>query len=346
MRLEVFDKFRAIAIILIILDHSIQPWGNHPYYEKIFITLVSGGSNLFVFISGFFFHHVFFNDFNYKKFMLHKFKRVFIAYLVLSVLCLMFLPFIQDGLFWERVFGEADTLSEQAILYGKVFLYGKAQAPYWYIPFISIMFLLSPVFIKILKLPMKLLIGVFVLLLVIAMTAYKPWHQMNPLHSVVYYSHLYILGAIFSLNKDKLLHYFDNKLSILAAGILLLSLAQLYFYEKFRVLAKSNFFEFQGFDLLVVQKVLVCFFIIGLLNKLHFIKDKTGIFADITKASFSLYFLHFFVIQIVNQYIDSGPSPGILIIFLKTAFIVLTTLALAKMIKRLIGSKSKYVIGW
>ena len=124
MRLEVFDKFRAIAIILIILDHSIQPWGNHPYYEKLFITFVSGGSNLFVFISGFFFHYVFFQNFNYKEFMIHKVKRVFIAYLVLSVLCLIFLPFILDSLFWERVFGQAETLPEQAILVGKVFLFG------------------------------------------------------------------------------------------------------------------------------------------------------------------------------------------------------------------------------
>jgi len=345
MRLEVFDKFRAIAIILIILDHSIQPWGNHPYYEKFFITLVSGGSNLFVFISGFFFHHVFVQDFHYKNFLINKFKRVFIAYLSLSVLCLVFLPLIQDSLFWERVFGQADTLSEQAILYGKVFLYGKAQAPYWYIPFITIMFLLSPVFILILKLPTKWLITVFLLLLVIAMTAFKPWHQMSPIHSVIYFSHLYILGAIVSLHKDKLLHYFDNKLSILGASILLLSVAQLHFYEKFRVLNKTNIFEFQGFDLLVIQKVLVCFFIIGLLNKLHFIKDKTGIFAEITKASFSLYFLHFFVIQIVNQYINGGPSPGILMILLKTVFIVLTTLALVKVIKWLFGPKSKYVIG-
>ncbi|NQY62914.1 MAG: acyltransferase [Alteromonadaceae bacterium] len=346
MRLEVFDKFRAVAIILIILDHSIQPWGNHPYYEKLFITLVSGGSNLFVFISGFFFHHVFVQDFHYKTFLIKKFKRVFIAYLVLSVLCLVFLPLIQDVLFWERVFGQADTLSEQAILYGKVFLYGKAQAPYWYIPFITIMFLLSPVFILILKLPMKSLIGVFLLLLVIAMTGYKPWRQMSPLHSVVYYSHLYLLGAIVSLNKDKLLHYFDNKLWFVGAGILLLSVVQLHFYEKFRMLAKKNIFEFQGFDLLVIQKVLVCFFIIGLLNKLHFIKDQTGIFAQITKASFSLYFLHFFVVQMVNQYIDSGPSLGILMILLKTVFVVLATLALAKMLKQLLGSKSKYVIGW
>ena len=346
MRLAVFDKFRAIAIILIILDHSIQPWGNHPYYEKLFITLVSGGSNLFVFISGFFFHHVFVENFHYKTFLINKFKRVFIAYLTLSVLCLVLLPLIMDTLFWERVFGEADTLSEQALLYGKVFLYGKAQPPYWYIPFITIMFLLSPVFIALLKLPTKLLIGVFLLLVVIAMTAYKPWHQMSPLHSVIYYSHLYVLGAMVSLQKEKLLHYFDNKLPHLGGVIILLSVLQLHFYEKFRVLAKANIFEFQGFDLLVMQKMLVCFFIIGLLNKLHFIKDKTGIFAQITKASFSLYFLHFFVVQIVNQFIERGPSPGILMILLKTAFIVLATLGLATMIKQLIGAKSKYVIGW
>ncbi len=346
MRLEVFDKFRAIAIILIILDHSVQPWGNHPYYEQFFITLVSGGSNLFVFISGFFFHHVFVQNFHYKKFLINKFKRVFVAYLSLSVLCLVFLPFILDNLFWERVFGQADTLSEQVILYGKVFLYGKAQPPYWYIPFITIMFLLSPVFIALLKLPMKPLIGVFLFLLVIAMTVHKSWHQMSPIHSVVYYSHLYILGAMVSINKDKLLHYFDNKLWFLGAGILSLSFAQLYFYEKFRVLSKVNFFEFQGFDLLVIQKVLVCFFIIGFFNKFSSFKDKTGIFAEITKASFSLYFLHFFIVQLVNQFIERGPSPGILMILLKTAFIVLATLALAKAIKQLLGSKSKYVIGW
>lgn len=346
MRLEVFDKFRAIAIIFIIVGHSVQPWSVNAYHEKIFISINSGASSLFVFISGFFFHHVFYNDFKYKKFLIHKFKKIFIPYLSLSVLCFTILPFIQETQPWVRDYGTAETFSEYVRLYSTLLIIGKAQPPYWYIPFITIMFLLSPVFIAFLKLPYKALVSVFLILMVGAMIWQKSLHQMSPLHAVAYFSHMYILGMIVSIKKDKILHYFDNKLLPLGLVIISLSVANLHIYGKYKIGAKASMFDFNGFDILVPQKVILCFFIIGLLNKLSFLKDKTGIMKDITTGSFSLYFLHFFVVQIMTPYISRGPAPGVMAILLKSTFVVLTTLALAKLIKKLLGSKSKYLIGW
>jgi len=54
MRLNSFDYFRAIAILIIVTGHSYQPWVIDTFPEKIVGNLITGGTSLFVFISGFF----------------------------------------------------------------------------------------------------------------------------------------------------------------------------------------------------------------------------------------------------------------------------------------------------
>lgn len=55
MRLNYFDYFRAIAIVLIVAVHCITPWYINTLPEMVVGNLIAGGSALFVFISGFFF---------------------------------------------------------------------------------------------------------------------------------------------------------------------------------------------------------------------------------------------------------------------------------------------------
>jgi len=54
MRLVSFDYFRGVAILFIVAGHSYGPWGINTLPEKILSNLITGGTALFVFISGFF----------------------------------------------------------------------------------------------------------------------------------------------------------------------------------------------------------------------------------------------------------------------------------------------------
>jgi peptidoglycan/LPS O-acetylase OafA/YrhL len=59
MFLNSFNYFRAIAILLIVAGHSYEIAGiniyNLNFFEKLAVNLISGGTTLFVFISGFLF---------------------------------------------------------------------------------------------------------------------------------------------------------------------------------------------------------------------------------------------------------------------------------------------------
>ena len=77
-----FDYFRAISIILIVMGHSYGSWERDSVLDMSFTNLISGGTALFVFISGFFFHNVFNENYNYKAFVLKKCEGVFLPLLI------------------------------------------------------------------------------------------------------------------------------------------------------------------------------------------------------------------------------------------------------------------------
>lgn len=65
---------RGIAIIFIVLGHSIYNSGEG--FPLLLENLLRGGTALFVFISGYFFHRIFYKDFDYSKFMKNKVQNV------------------------------------------------------------------------------------------------------------------------------------------------------------------------------------------------------------------------------------------------------------------------------
>ncbi|AGS39765.1 acyltransferase family protein [Cycloclasticus zancles] len=76
MRLNYFDYFRAIAIIIIVAGHSFSLWVIDTLPEKVLANIITGGTSLFVFISGFFFHHIFYKNFKYQIFILKRFRSL------------------------------------------------------------------------------------------------------------------------------------------------------------------------------------------------------------------------------------------------------------------------------
>jgi len=53
------------------------------------------GTALFVFISGFLFHHIFYSRFNYRAFISRKIKDVLVPYLVLSTPYVIYIVFFK-----------------------------------------------------------------------------------------------------------------------------------------------------------------------------------------------------------------------------------------------------------
>ena len=86
--LRSIEYFRALAIIFIVAGHffSIGNVKTSGLFEQAIQNIIYGGTTLFVFISGFLLHHVFYTNFCYKLFFKKKVKVIVLPYLVFSLI--------------------------------------------------------------------------------------------------------------------------------------------------------------------------------------------------------------------------------------------------------------------
>ncbi|MGL4653987.1 acyltransferase family protein [Cetobacterium sp.] len=152
MFLNFINYFRGFAILLIVIGHlfgTVKVFNyDNPYLNTIFtksiFSLISGGTSLFVFISGFLFHHVFYSrGFNFKKFLINKLKNVLSPYLVLMT------PLVIYQLLYVPRYQKLHSSTGEFLKYLFLSLYsGTMLLSTWYIPFAFLLFLSSPLFIK------------------------------------------------------------------------------------------------------------------------------------------------------------------------------------------------------
>ena len=91
MFLTSFSYYRGIAIVLIVIGHcyGLSGWTFASYPERVLANILTGGTVLFVFISGFLFHQVFYLGFDFRWFLTKKLRRVATPYLLWSTLTLV-----------------------------------------------------------------------------------------------------------------------------------------------------------------------------------------------------------------------------------------------------------------
>ena len=351
MRLNSFDYFRAIAILIIVTGHSYSPWVIDTFPEKIVGNLITGGTSLFVFISGFFFHYVFYPKFNYIKFIKKKTRNVFLPYLVLSSLAFLFIIVIRDKPY-PQLIREITGITDYLILYFQYFWTGCALTAYWYIPFIMIVFLMSPIFIRFIKLSRWKQISIFIVFLIVSMIIKRPTNNFGTfpygtLHSVVYFMPIYLLGMIYSLNQKSISNYIKNKSFIFALLTVLLAIIQ-------ALLDRNDTFTFIGINIfyssiyiVMLQKISMIFFFMALLQKID--RKEIPILKYIASISFAIYFIHPWVlycdgpfrkIEFISQ------LPGIIIVPVKTAIVLVICLVIIKFCKKILHNNSRYIIGW
>ncbi len=199
MRFYYFDNFRAIAILIIVVGHCYNSWSRNSFFEIALANSISGGTALFVFISGFFFRQIFYKNFNQASFLRKKFINVGLPHLFLSVL-FIFIIFLENG---EVYFPfELSQHSDLQIVYAIIanILTGAHLVAYWYIPFVMLIFLISPLLIGFIKLSSAVKISITLTMFVVASFVQRPILGVNPLHSVVYFLPFYLLGIVYSEN--------------------------------------------------------------------------------------------------------------------------------------------------
>jgi len=350
MRLVAFDYLRGIAILFIVAGHSYGAWSIDSFSEKVIVNIISGGTTLFVFISGFFFHHIFYKNFELKDFMLKKVKNVFAPYLILSTLGFCYFAVSAESFpfLYQLMSSTISSWYDYLHLYLSYLWTGRIMYAYWYIPFIMIMFLLSPIFIAYIRLSLAVRLSMILILLIFsAMFVHRPILNISPLHSVMYFFPVYLLGITCSINRNEFEQLLKGKILILGIMVVALSALQSAYFDSRGNVYTAEFFTLASFDINLFQKIALCFFFISLLHRYEH-KTIPGL-KLLASASFAIYFLHTWILHITDQYpiYSFFPNlPQITIWLGITIFVTSISLAIAYLVKSILKHNSRYFIGW
>ncbi|QSX37007.1 acyltransferase family protein [Shewanella sedimentimangrovi] len=342
-----FTYMRGLAIVLIVLGHSI--YNSNQGFPALLENLLRGGTALFVFISGYFYHRVFHPRLVYREFMMGKVHNVLYPFLWVSLLGLLAL-----ALQWSLMYHRPLTEVAKGIYY--TVRNGYVLYPHWYIPFIMAVFALSPLYsayIRLSALWRWLLLLVFSL---IAIWMHRPIGNINVVQSVIYFTPFYLLGIQYSAHEQSLVRLKVPMVMLALLGLVFTLVFQTYFTDHLGNFHKLAW-QYKGIDWQFIQKFCLCWLVLGLCQwlaarelpqKLH-----NGL-ESLAEMSFAIFFIHplfsllFGVITGLARYKLPPGNPWTTVAFsaLIFAFLMLGSVWSARWIKRRLGDRSRRFIGW
>ncbi|KGJ94240.1 acyltransferase family protein [Thalassotalea sp. ND16A] len=357
MFLQSIANFRAIAIILIVMGH-LYSYGfvSEDQVSSTLKIIITGNTALFVFISGFMFHSVFYSRFEYKRFMINKFKNIIVPYFILATIAVLLLYNTSSGFFSTDVVYEKGILFEgddsNLVVFIKYFITGKFLMAYWYIPFVILIFFMSNLHYKFINISIKYQILIITLLSVISIFIHRPTANANPLQALVYYTPIYLIGIFTSINADVIKERFGNKLILLLLIVIVIAIVQ-YYTDHIDNYTKSMF-EYGGFDLMFIQKVFLCVYLYLLLEKFSFNYPLVNV---ISNTSFAIFFIHPWFIMVCGKlyvflygeigesdYYFSSLTVYFIMLFATLSFSVASALLVKKLFKN--DKRTRYLIGY
>lgn len=326
--------------MLIVLAHCFGESKARYFFELLIVNTVSASTSLFVFISGYFLHRVFYSrNIEYKSFLAKKFVLVGIPYLLMSTI-FMFLYWVVTGGVPTHYLLETFSTSQVIVIN---FFTGRHLTAYWYIPFALIVFSLTPLFYSFIKLKRNYqMLIVIIWFLCSAILFGRPSHTINPFHSLLYFTPFYMLGMMYSVYESSTITMLQRYRFFL--GIMwLLSLLGMTLLGHVGNHAKLNPFTFEGVDLLVFQKIILIFFIISFLS--YYAKSKIRILSFIADNSFPVFFIHSWVLAIcsfagITSYVVSIERVAIFFVF-----IFCMSLFIAVLTRKVLGQYSRFLVG-
>lgn len=337
-----FHYFRAFAILSVMLTHL---WHEPAFLEgfemeKRLVTALSdtffhSSTIYFIFISGYLFEYV-----NRKKpfsvlaFYKAKIRNVLTPYLIISCLLLLvgscifwfggtFPAFINEGM---PLTSAEDVLT--CLLYGTASL-----TPYWYIPFILSVFVISPLFFY---MEDALLARILVPLSVLPLMV--PRGLLFFFRNYCYFLPVFLLGIFFARNREMCMDFIIRHIrSIVHIAVFSTLLVFINFYLDFIPNTETTYF---------IQKTTIGMCAILLLER----KQTPSPLLDLlARYSFPLFFLHVIVQNICDPVLFTGLLGlwGSLVpVSLLVAFVEMgLCVGLVFLLKKGLGKRSRYVIG-
>jgi peptidoglycan/LPS O-acetylase OafA/YrhL len=309
----------------------------------VLADLLDNSTVLFVFLSGYLFHHVAGRR-PYREFLTRRVTRVLVPYLVVGF------PAALAAAVSPRAAGAFTGAAGEPVpvRVGWYLLNGATQVniALWFIPMIMIYYLLAPAFQLAARRPQ--LYWALLVLVPISLLAHRPALPpvVDTLAMAVYFAPVYLAGMCASHHRERLQpllrrHWAVPTLAFVAVLIVQVTVAE--HHGNYRGVAL--FSQEHGLvDWLLAQKLLLCVALLALAERLA---HRCGFMRTIGYASFSVFLMHCYAVNAVKLaagYLGMGlGSPGV---WMATTMIALvSSLLVVRMTWAVLGRRSVYVIG-
>ncbi|MCW5514871.1 acyltransferase family protein [Muriicola sp. Z0-33] len=299
MYLNSINIYRALAITFIIAPHIfyVSDIDLNTFTGQAIYNFFTGSTANFVFISGFLFYHVFYQKNRISTFFGKKVQRLLLPYTIFSILPIV-LKIKSEPEYWRNYLnlGNDGVFNDYIIPFFAYYFSGDHMIAYWYIPFAMLTFALFPLHKKFIEQRIKVQLVIVIVWYICALFIHRPLAgKLSVFHYFFYYSPIYLLGIICSQYKEVLYARLKGKeFYFLFISLILLVIPAL---NGSTGSSYKDFFEFNGIDLLYLQKTSFCFFFLIWLHRFERFDNKYV--NIISSTSFVIYFVHGYIIQIL-----------------------------------------------
>lgn len=219
---------------------------------------------------------------------------------------------------------------------------GNRPGNYWYIPFVMILFLASPLVIRFIQLPAKRAAILITIMFMISMYIHRPIQNINILQSVVYFFPYYLLGVLYSIHRLAADEWIRKNLLVILAAF---TLSVIWMAANGQ---NDNFktwypLEWKGLDVMVIEKILMIALLLTLLKRIDHIRIRS--LSYIANASFAIFFLHPWIFIALDM-LHMPQYTSFANVIIRTTIAVAASVIIAEIARRVLGRRSQYIIGY
>ncbi|MDL2336241.1 MAG: acyltransferase [Pseudomonadota bacterium] len=320
-------NFRGLAVIFIVATHSLSifDWTDHAEVKRWFAYGFANGTLFFLFISGYLFEHLS-GRFRVLDFWSKKLRFVVLPYVVMSIPAIFMFTHgaVQDDV---RVGFYDQPVWLQSL---EFLLTGAHIGPFWFIPTIVVFYAMAPILITAFRRD-----SAFVVLPLLFLIPLWVPRSHNALMNFGHFLAIWVLGMAccrFRLQTESLLRGHLLPLLLLA---IVLAAAELAF--------TAGTHTYLGY----LQKVALMLFLLAALLRLG--RRQVPLLTLTGNLSFGIYFVHPYVIYAgklgFTRLAGNLPEGGVWGVAVAAVVALAVSVAVVTVVRRVLGPRSRFVIG-
>lgn len=326
---------RALAILLVVGAHCWPDFAWTPTQRGWVLLVFDNVTVIFMFLSGLLFQHLS-GRFAYRRYLAHRFSIVVLPYLIVSTPAVLAVVFWRHrDAVWPWVYALPPWQQIAVLL-----LTGKHLAPLWFMPMMALFILAAPLFVVIdRRIGYRWLLPATILLATL-IGRDGVGGLATVLGKAVFMLPAYLAGMAFSRYRVAAEGWCARAAPALAGALGVVSAAILLGWTP-------------GLDLSLIQKLLLTPLLLVGLARVPPSAVTRGA-GTLAGMSFGIYFVHGYVITLFRigwdrwTGLDDGAppfAPSVPGLLLHVAAVALLSVALVAIVRRVLGARSRYVIG-